>query len=251
VRDAFFASPQFPKLLNIEAVKDTIANGVTNGILGYVGKPGDEAKPVYCETDLHAYDIEISDDMYISTKEVAEEYKKIHVEKPKLTSLAISPSHTHLNPGASETFTARGLNQHNRDMPIGPVTWSATSGTIDANGVFIADQDEAELTITASVGGVGGSATVAVRSGVVRQKEKTKVARQTKLTWSGSVPPQKWTNFYMKVLTKFASTQEINMDLTVTFTIVATGDGQLSEQKIEETKIALRELGLDDDVVVG
>ncbi|MDX1523079.1 MAG: DUF499 domain-containing protein, partial [Anaerolineae bacterium] len=38
VRDAFFASPQFPKLLNAEAVKETIANGVSNGILAYVGK---------------------------------------------------------------------------------------------------------------------------------------------------------------------------------------------------------------------
>jgi hypothetical protein len=41
VRDAFFASPQFPRLLNPDSVKDTIARGVENGMLGYVGKKGD------------------------------------------------------------------------------------------------------------------------------------------------------------------------------------------------------------------
>jgi hypothetical protein len=34
VRDAFFASPQFPRLLNPDSIKDTIARGVENGMLG-------------------------------------------------------------------------------------------------------------------------------------------------------------------------------------------------------------------------
>ena len=38
VRDAFFASPLFPRLLNPDAVKETIARGVSNGQLAYVGK---------------------------------------------------------------------------------------------------------------------------------------------------------------------------------------------------------------------
>ena len=33
-RDAFFASPQFPRLLNPDSIKDTIARGVENGMLG-------------------------------------------------------------------------------------------------------------------------------------------------------------------------------------------------------------------------
>ena len=41
VRDAFFASPQFPRLLNSESLKDTIARGVENGMLAYVGKKPD------------------------------------------------------------------------------------------------------------------------------------------------------------------------------------------------------------------
>jgi hypothetical protein len=38
VRDAFFASPHFPRLLNPDSIKDTIARGVENGMLDYVGK---------------------------------------------------------------------------------------------------------------------------------------------------------------------------------------------------------------------
>lgn len=250
VRDAFFASPQFPKLLNADTIKDTIAKGVTNGILGYVGQLGDEYQPFYFETDLHPYDVEISDDMFIITKEVAQDYKEKQVEEPKLTAVVVSPQHTHLQPGASETFTARGLDQHQRDMAIGPVTWSASSGTIDAQGVFVAGQAEGDITVTATVGGLSGSATVTVRSGVAPPPPPPPPGT-TKITWSGSVPPQKWTNFYMKVLTKFASSQEVTMDLNVTFTIEVTGSGQLTDQKIEETKIALRELGLDDDVKLG
>lgn len=56
------------------------------------------------------------------------------------------------------------------------------------------------------------------------------------------------TAFYMKVLTKFASNQELKLKLTVEVVVESTSDGQLSDQKIEETKIALRELGLDDRV---
>ena len=51
-------------------------------------------------------------------------------------------------------------------------------------------------------------------------------------------------NFYTKVLSKFAS----GKGLTLTVTVEAAPEGGVSNQKIEETKVALRELGLDDDV---
>src|SRR5712692_10395568 len=38
VRDALFASPLFPRLLNPDAIKETIARGVSNGQLAYIGK---------------------------------------------------------------------------------------------------------------------------------------------------------------------------------------------------------------------
>ena len=41
IRDAFYASPVFPRLLNAESIKQTIARGVQDGLLGYVGKGAD------------------------------------------------------------------------------------------------------------------------------------------------------------------------------------------------------------------
>jgi hypothetical protein len=51
-------------------------------------------------------------------------------------------------------------------------------------------------------------------------------------------------NFYTKVLSKFAASK--GLKLTVRFEL--SGDGPITEQKIEETRLALRELGLDEQV---
>ena len=51
-------------------------------------------------------------------------------------------------------------------------------------------------------------------------------------------------NFYTKVLSKFAS----GRGLKLTLKVEVTPEGGVSKQKIEETRSALRELGLSDDV---
>jgi hypothetical protein len=51
-------------------------------------------------------------------------------------------------------------------------------------------------------------------------------------------------NFYTKVLAKFATDGDLK--LSVTFTV--SPKGGLSQQRIEETKALLRELGLDENV---
>jgi len=67
-----------------------------------------------------------------------------------------------------------------------------------------------------------------------------------RFTWSGEIPPQKWMNFYTRVVSKFAP----DKDLKLKVTIEASPPTGISEQKVEETKVALRELGLNDDVSV-
>jgi hypothetical protein len=77
VRDAFYASPLFPRLLNPESIKDTIARGVSNGQLAYVGKTaGGKYHPFYFERTISTAEVEISDEMFIITKETAEAYRK-------------------------------------------------------------------------------------------------------------------------------------------------------------------------------
>lgn len=82
VRDAFFASPLFPKLLNGDEIKDTIARGASSGILAYVGKKNGDYEPFVYAQGLDRADVEISNDMYIITKETAEAYRKSK-EAPK------------------------------------------------------------------------------------------------------------------------------------------------------------------------
>jgi len=64
------------------------------------------------------------------------------------------------------------------------------------------------------------------------------------LRWTGEIPPQKWMNFYTKVLSKFAT----GKGLKLTLSVEVAPEGGVSAQKIEETKVALQELGLNPDV---
>lgn len=183
VRDAFFASPQFPRLLNGDVIKDTIVRGVENGMLAYVGKKADGSYfPFHWQSSLGAQDIEISDDMYVIQQEVAEAYKA------GKTAPSPSPTATSPAPGAPSTGT----------LPI--------SGSTPAPG------------LTAST--------------------------LSKITWTGEIPSQKWMNFYTKVLSKFAA----GMGLKLTLRVEVSSDAGIPTQKMEETKVALRELGLSDNI---
>lgn len=66
VRDAFFASPQFSRLLSPDAVREAISKGVSNGIIAYIGKSKEgKYEPVYSKTGLPQDDVEISDEWFI------------------------------------------------------------------------------------------------------------------------------------------------------------------------------------------
>jgi hypothetical protein len=245
VRDAFFASPLFPRLLNGESVKETVARGAENGILAYVGKgKGGRYEPFHFGASLDPAEVEISDEMFVIT---AEEAKK-HVEPPRLTTLAVAPAQAIIEPGKRQSFTARGLDQHGRDIDPGQVSWSATGGAVDADGVFLAGADEGNFLVTARAGAVTASAQVAVARGTPPPPPPPPPPKEaTQLSWQGEIPPQKWMNFYTKVLSKLAGNKGLN--LSVHFELAA--GGAISQQKVEEIKVALRELGLRDDVQVG
>jgi hypothetical protein len=243
VRDAFFASPLFPRLLDPDAVKETIARGVEGGVLAYVGKSQqNEYQPFFYRCSLNAQEVEISDDMYIVTRDTAEAYKKQKEKPPVLTSLAISPTDARIEPGKKQAFVARGVDQYGGDVATEAVDWKATGGTIDKDGVFTAGDDEGNFVVTATAGVVKGSATVTVA------KPSRVVPPPTLppgvLRWTGEIPPQKWMNFYTKVLSRFAMGK--GLKLSVTFEVKT--EQQVSKQTVEETKTALKELGLKDDV---
>lgn len=78
VRDAFFMSPQFPRLLRPESIRETIARGVNDGLIAYVSvtSDGGHVIPFNLQRSLSAADIDISDSMYILRAEVAQAYQR-------------------------------------------------------------------------------------------------------------------------------------------------------------------------------
>lgn len=72
------ASELFPRLLDPESIRDTIARGVSNGQIAYVGKAANgKYLPFNFERTITPFDVEISEEMYILTKETAEAYRAI------------------------------------------------------------------------------------------------------------------------------------------------------------------------------
>jgi len=243
MRDAFFASPQFPRLLNAEVVKDTIARGVSEGHLAYIGKSPDGGySPFLYKKSLDALDVEISEDMFIITSEEAEK----HVKPPELTRIIVTPSQTQLKPGAKQTFTVRGLDQFNRDIEAGTIEWTATGGEIAQDGVFKAAEDEGNFVVSAKAGKISGAGDVQISKEPKppRPEPPETPEKPQRLIWSGEVTPQKWMNFYTKVLTKFVKAGSLKLNVN----IEATPKDGVTNNQTEQTKTALRELGLNDNV---
>jgi len=239
VRDAFFASPAFPRLLDPDAIKHTIARGVAEGHLAYVGKTAKGPYEPFCYKEtLDAADIEISEDLFVVTAEEAEK----HIEPPQLTRILVSPSQAQIKPGVNQSFVAEGLDQFGGDYNVDSVTWSATGGEISSDGVYKAGDEEGNYLVSAHKSEVSGKAEINVA-----KEEKAPPPTPPPpgtLRWSGEIPAQKWTNFYMKVLTKLVSDSELKLHLQ----IEAKPNAGLSDRLVEDTKAALRGLGLDDDV---
>jgi hypothetical protein len=177
VRDTFFAAPQFPRLSKPDSLKRTIADGITRGLFGYAEKAPDGSYiNLHFGEKTFESDVEISDEVFLLPKEVAEAIKG-GVLPPKLTPT------TEPTPPTGEKLTPTAA------MP----------------------------TILLPI---------------------------EKLTWEGTVPPQKWMTFYTKVLSRFP----IGEDMKLTVKVEVQPKDGMPKQKVDETRIALRDLGLSEEI---
>jgi len=190
IRDAIYASPQFPRIIRgTEAIKDAIAKGVSAGELAYVSKTSDgRYLPFLYGVGILPSEVEISDDVFIIKKEIADAYK----ESATSGRIVTTPDGKTQSSDHDDSSAAQPEN--------------ASLGTSDTSGI-------------------------------------NTLGTYSRLEWTGEVSPQKWVNFYTKVVSKFASTHGVR--LTVKFE--AFPEGGISKQKVDEVKSALRELGLDPD----
>jgi len=244
VRDAFYQTPQFPRLLNADSLKVTISKGVENGFIAYVGKKESKYDPFFFSQSLSPPDIEISDYMFIIS---ADEAKK-HIEPRKLSKLKIIPQELNLEPGKSYSFIVKGYDQHDDEIVIDSVSWETNNGVITEKGLLTVGETEGLYQVIAKFGEIKTSATVNVKKSTeettVPEPPTTAPPGKTKIAWSGLIHPKKWNVFYTKILARFAT----NPSLKVNVRFVVDEDTTNAEYKKEETKSALRELGLDEEI---
>lgn len=200
VRDAFYASPKFPRLLRPDAVKETISRGLDAGTVAYVGKASDGGyEPFIYKRSMASSDIEIADDVYLIVKERADEFVAKKASPPTSSTQPVPGGEARPAPG-TPTVAPQGPNP-----------------------------------------GVLSGASPTATTGSSEPHPGTEIAG---FHWSGEISPQKWMNFYTKVLSRFATSG--GLKLTVTVNVEPPGGTTAS--KVEETKVALRELGLSEEV---
>ncbi|MDI6874597.1 MAG: DUF499 domain-containing protein [Actinomycetota bacterium] len=181
VRDTFFASPQFPRLLDPEILRDTIAEGVKAGKFGYAGKAsgGYQGAPIIDDPSFGPANVEISDQVVLLPRDKAAALKGAPPPPP-------------------------GEPERSAQVAEEPVVKAEPAGAPEPVSVV------------------------------------PPMPSKRRLSWEGELPPQKWTNFYMKVLTRFAT--DPSLRLRIRFEVAPeTG---ITQTQLEEIRTALQELGL-------
>ncbi len=185
LRDAFYASPKFPRLSNPDIVKTTIARGVTEGQLAYAGRRGDKYEPFVFRKQTSASEIELGDDLVVLRREDAEKIQ-----------------------------AAIDLGQPAKPSSIPP------KQSISQQMLWVRDS---------------------VSPKEVASPDSTRSVRG--FQWEGDVPWQKWSQFYSKVFSRFS---QRGLKLHVIAELVPTGG--VSDQEVQDTRTALQELGLVDQL---
>ena len=186
---------------------------------------------------LFEADIEISDDVFILKEEDARKLR----EPPTLKELRLNRTSVTLKIGDQATFKCEGFDQYGQKIDTGTITWTATGGMITADGLLTIGDNTGEFEVTAKVGEIETAAELRVQKD--GPPPPPMLPGKKTIRWSA---PQKWVNFYTKVLSKLASNPELK--LRVSFEVPAEPDHL--DSKADETRSGLLDLGLEGDVQV-
>jgi hypothetical protein len=239
VRDAFYSSPLLPRILNPEQIKRTIADGVTQGLIGYATKDSaGRLKLERLKESLFDADVEISEDVFILKPDEAQKLR----EPPRVANLIVKPESVVVKVGDQASFTCVAIDQYGQPITLDNVDWSATGGTIDSSGLMMVGEHTGVFSVKAIAN--GAEALAEVRITTKEEVIHPLPVGERYVRWRGAVPPQKWMNFYTKVLSKYATMPDLKLEVI----FEAKADQEQADAKMHETKAALRELGLDDTV---
>jgi hypothetical protein len=244
VRDAFFASPALPRLIDPESIKQTIADAVCSKLIGYARREGDRTILERFSKALSEHEVEISEDVVILK---AEDAQKL-LDPPRLDRLVISPDRVDLGPNGHASFTLKGFDQYGQPITFDHATWSAPGCTVEPDGQVCVGDKHGIYTVTSRVGNTEAQAQIRVARKTDQDDDDDAEKKVKVIRWQGSMPPQKWTNFYMKVISPFASTA--GLILRVEVEMPPEKNEQQAKAQLEKIRNALRDLGLDDSVTL-
>jgi len=216
VRDAFYASPKLPRPLKVDVVRKMIASGVTGGQLAYVTKAADGSyDSLKTGVPMDGAIVELLEDVFIITRSHATAYAEALAlkEAQAVAEASKADDQTAAEPKTdAETGAA--------DVPVVGTKekTSPGSGGRDAGGATYKAPPHPVLVAGAKLDG---------------------------FVWQGDLTPQKWMNFYTKVLTPFVTGGGLKLSLKVE----VTQPNGVSDSMVEEMRVALRELGVSEDVV--
>lgn len=241
VRDAFFSTPKLPRLLKGDSIKRTIVDGVTKGDLGYCAVNADgSAKLLKFKESIDEFDVELSEDFAVVRAETAQKLK----EPPRLERLQIKPANATVQVEKQHQLQVDGYDQYGAPIEIGKREWKAAGGTITETGLFSAGPTAGAAEVSVKAGG----RTAICQINIVEKVEKPDSAKahssgQKFLQWNGEIPPQKWNQFFMKVLVKLTQIQGLKLKVNLEAPVSNT-----DEQRIDEARSGLKDLGLEDKI---
>lgn len=247
IRDAFYASPSFPRVFNQEVIKKTIQRGIIDGKFGYGGLDPDEGyNPFYYKSQISSLEIEFSDEHFLIPKQKAEEELVRRSIDTTVAKIILEPAEVDLCFGQQYPFNVKILNSNNEVIPGKRVDWEVTGGKINSNGLYLAGETEGTYEVHARCNGVDCVAEVTVKPGDIPPPPPPPPPPPiTSLNWKGTVDPLKWMNIYTRLLIKMQNSG--NLDVSLDISLKNPEEG-ISQEVVNEIKIALKELGLTENL---
>lgn len=128
IKEVFFASPEFPRLLKPDVIAQTLANGISDGRFAYVGKTASGTyDPFHFGTSISVSDIEITDDMYVIRKETAEKYQKALL-MGKIGDIEAPENKKEMEPDVEQPSSAKGVKKESikdiKEKDVRHLEWS-------------------------------------------------------------------------------------------------------------------------------
>jgi len=237
VRDAFYSSPLFPRLLRPDSIKRTIADGVSQGLFGY-GRRNADGQFVMerVEQGMAEEEVEIADDVFLTKERISPPAPKPPVR------IEIRPKEAEVGVVGGCQFAIAGFDADGRAVAVGNAKWETTGGRIDDEGRFEAGKKTGVYSVKAIVGALSDEAKVTVSDIAPPPPPPGKKTIQ----WSGTVPPQKWMNLYTRVFSPLVNKANLRLEVSME----AECEGQAAQEQLERIRVALRELGLDENVTL-